>query len=93
MRGGLCERSALPCPLDKAKRGREGERGRLRLIAHLLLPRFSTESPKVPNLGNGDEAPGGEAARPLLISDGSTIGMGPVRQNWPRCIRDEAELF
>lgn len=56
----------------------KGERGRLGLIAHLLLPRFSTESPEVPNLGNGDEAPGGEAARPLLISECSTIGMGPA---------------
>lgn len=36
----------------------KGEKGAFRLIAHSLLPRFSTESPEVPNLGNGDEAPG-----------------------------------
>lgn len=77
--------SVRPCHarLTRRRGSLKGREGRLGLIAHLLLPRFSTESPEVPNLGNGDEAPGGEAARPLLISDASTMGIGSCVAEFP----------
>lgn len=54
-----CAISVRPClcPPMGRRGAPKGERGKLRLIAH-LLPRFSAKSPEVPNLGNGDEAPG-----------------------------------